>query len=255
MPSVISSCEKHFQSTNLYEVLGVSKDATDKELKKAYHRQSLKIHPDRVQEEEKEIATEKFQILGKVYSILTDKDRRAVYDETGEVDDENDPNPDKDWEHYWRLLFKMDKSDIINFEKKYRNSEEELDDLKAAYIEAEGDMNLILETVLCCTIDDEPRFEKIIKDWIKKKEVPSFDKFTKETKAQKSSRKRAAAKEAKEAEELSEELGLGSGADSFRAIFLGRLQQHEAEMDSFLDSLANKYGKPKAKGAKKGAKK
>lgn len=41
------------------------------------------MHPDRVKDEEKEIATQKFQTLGKVYSILSDKERRALYDETG----------------------------------------------------------------------------------------------------------------------------------------------------------------------------
>ena len=52
-------------------------------VKKAYRRLSLKVHPDRVGKKEKKAATCKFQVLGKVYSILSDKDKRAVYDETG----------------------------------------------------------------------------------------------------------------------------------------------------------------------------
>lgn len=44
---------------------------------------SLKVHPDRVGPEEKEEATVKFQTIGKVYCILSDKEKRAVYDETG----------------------------------------------------------------------------------------------------------------------------------------------------------------------------
>ena len=52
-------------------------------MKRGYHRVSLKVHPDRVSKEEKKGATEKFQILGKVYSILCDKDKRAIYDESG----------------------------------------------------------------------------------------------------------------------------------------------------------------------------
>ena len=52
-------------------------------VKRAYYKQSLKVHPDRVSEEEKENATEKFQTRGKVYSILSDKEKRKIYDETG----------------------------------------------------------------------------------------------------------------------------------------------------------------------------
>jgi hypothetical protein len=52
-------------------------------VKKAYYKQSLKVHPDRVTDDEKENATEKFQTLGKVYSILSDKEKRKIYDETG----------------------------------------------------------------------------------------------------------------------------------------------------------------------------
>jgi len=53
-------------------------------VKKAYYKQSLKVHPDRVPDEEKENATEKFQTLGKVYSILSVEEKRKIYDETGE---------------------------------------------------------------------------------------------------------------------------------------------------------------------------
>ena len=52
-------------------------------MKKGYHKTSLKCHPDRVGEENKIDATKKFQTLGKVYSVLSDKEARAVYDETG----------------------------------------------------------------------------------------------------------------------------------------------------------------------------
>ncbi len=52
-------------------------------VKKAYYKLSLKVHPDRVEEQKKENATEKFQTLGKVYSILSDQEKRKVYDETG----------------------------------------------------------------------------------------------------------------------------------------------------------------------------
>ena len=50
---------------------------------------------------------ERFQALGAVYKLLSDKDRRAVYDETGDIDEGDDMDPDRDWDQYWRLLFKV----------------------------------------------------------------------------------------------------------------------------------------------------
>ena len=50
---------------------------------------------------------ERFQALGAVYKLLSDAERRAVYDETGEVDEGDDMDPDRDWDQYWRLLFKV----------------------------------------------------------------------------------------------------------------------------------------------------
>jgi DnaJ family protein C protein 9 len=52
-------------------------------VQKAYHKLSLLVHPDRVEEKEKIEATEKFKVLGKIHSILSDKDKRAIYDESG----------------------------------------------------------------------------------------------------------------------------------------------------------------------------
>lgn len=54
-------------------------------VKKAYYKLSLKVHPDKVSDDEKEIATEKFQLLSRLYQILSDTKRRKVYDKTGQV--------------------------------------------------------------------------------------------------------------------------------------------------------------------------
>ena len=75
-----------------------------------------------------------------------------------------------------KILFpqKITLSDIKKFEDEYRHSAEELSDLKQAYIESEGDMNHILDNVLCCTFEDEDRFSNQIKDWIEDGEVKRY---------------------------------------------------------------------------------
>jgi molecular chaperone DnaJ len=64
-----------------YEVLGVSKGADDKEIKKAYRRVAMKYHPDRNPDDPK--ADEKFKEATEAYDVLMDGEKRAAYDRFG----------------------------------------------------------------------------------------------------------------------------------------------------------------------------
>jgi molecular chaperone DnaJ len=64
-----------------YEILGVNREATDTEIKKAYRRLAVEYHPDR-NEGSKE-AEEKFKELAEAYSILSDPQKRQMYDRFG----------------------------------------------------------------------------------------------------------------------------------------------------------------------------
>lgn len=64
-----------------YEVLGVAKDATPEELKKAYRKLAMQYHPDRNPGDHS--AEEKFKEIGEAYSILSDADKRQRYDTYG----------------------------------------------------------------------------------------------------------------------------------------------------------------------------
>ena len=117
--------------------------------------------------------------------ILSDKDKRALYDESGEIDDE-DVQQEKDWDAYWRLLFKkVSLDDIKEFEKKYKGSEEERNDLQSAYLDYEGDMEKILENIICSTQDDEHRFREIIEKLIEEKRNAKVQVFYSRAKTQK----------------------------------------------------------------------
>jgi molecular chaperone DnaJ len=67
--------------TDYYEVLGVSREATEQELKSAYRKQALKYHPDRNPGDH--AAEEKFKEASEAYQVLCDPDKRAVYDRYG----------------------------------------------------------------------------------------------------------------------------------------------------------------------------
>jgi molecular chaperone DnaJ len=72
-----------------YDVLGVSRDVSEADLKKAFRKLSMQYHPDRQQgksDKEKSEAEEKFKELAEAYDILSDKDKRAKYDRFGHSD-------------------------------------------------------------------------------------------------------------------------------------------------------------------------
>ena len=64
-----------------YEVLGVSKDASADEIKKAYRKMAMKYHPDRNPGDKE--AEEKFKEVGEAYEVLSDADKKARYDQYG----------------------------------------------------------------------------------------------------------------------------------------------------------------------------
>lgn len=252
MTGFLDICEKYFKTRDIYEVLGITKDASESQVRKAYHKASLKVHPDRVEESEKKECTEKFKIVGKIHSILSDSDKRALYDETGDVG-EDDIYSERHWMKYWRLLFKkITLQDIKNFEDKYKGSKEELEDLRKAYVEGEGDMDYILETVLCATIDDEGRLRDLLQNMVDEDEIPAFPKFVNETQAKKKRRKRKMNKEAEEAQQMKDEMGLGESESDLFALIQKKQTGREQEMNSFYDSLAEKYGGKKKSTTKQG---
>ncbi|XP_036355094.1 dnaJ homolog subfamily B member 4-like [Octopus sinensis] len=64
-----------------YKILGVSRDANDDQLKKAYKKMALKFHPDKNKSPD---AEEKFKAVSEAFSVLSDKNKRAIYDQYGE---------------------------------------------------------------------------------------------------------------------------------------------------------------------------
>lgn len=66
---------------DFYKILGVSKSATDDEIKKAYRKLALKYHPDKNKSPQ---AEERFKEVAEAYEVLSDKKKRDVYDQYGE---------------------------------------------------------------------------------------------------------------------------------------------------------------------------
>src|SRR5699024_8437210 len=74
---------------NYSDILCVRKDASDKDIKKAYRKLAAKYHPDKNPDDDS--AEEKFKEVGEAYEVLSDPEKRKLYDRVG-----------KDWKQYQR---------------------------------------------------------------------------------------------------------------------------------------------------------
>ena len=71
---------KRSKEEDFYKTLNVSRSASAREIKRAYHKLAVQYHPDKVPEEEREAADVKFKAVAAAYEVLSDEDKRAKYD-------------------------------------------------------------------------------------------------------------------------------------------------------------------------------
>ncbi|KAL1492180.1 hypothetical protein ABEB36_012665 [Hypothenemus hampei] len=236
MTTFEEKCCQYFGTNDFYEVLGVDKKASEKEIKKAYHKLSLLVHPDRVDDNHKEVATEKFKVLGRIHSILQDKDKRKIYDDCGEFDEESDST--FNWTEYWMSIFrKIEISDIQKYEKEYLGSDTERRDIKRAYEAGKGNMNFILEMVPFSSYDKEDRIIEIVRDMVEKGEVKEYKGFFNESKAKKARRHKKWEKEKKETESID--------LAEFERQINANKRKHAQTLDDMLSNIEKKYGPKK----------
>lgn len=160
--------EKKDHDFHLYTRLGLTKDATAADIKKAYRVTSLKVHPDKNPNDPE--AAKKFQDVNEAYVILSDETKRKRYDMTGEIDEDNlDELINK-----CRFFYKeFCAEDIDDFATRYKNSKDEEEDLINFYEEHAGDLTKILHWIPLSENSDVDRFvgiyEKLIKDKVLKR--------------------------------------------------------------------------------------
>jgi DnaJ family protein C protein 7 len=80
---------------DLYKILGVARDADEKEINKAYKKAALLYHPDKQagkSDEERSAAEAKFKAIGEAYEVLSDAEKKARYDSGVDVEDLDNPH-------------------------------------------------------------------------------------------------------------------------------------------------------------------
>lgn len=167
-----------FGDKTIYEILEVGVKATGEEIKKGYRKMALKYHPDKGGD------AKLFQALSIAHSILSDDDKRKQYDDTGSVSVDESSNDFSSWYEYFRTLFpKVNVSDIDSFGRKYKDSDEEKNDIISAYIKYGGDFNKLMETVILAEQKDVGRISEIINCSIQAGELEATKIYTKTSQA------------------------------------------------------------------------
>ncbi|RDW88819.1 hypothetical protein BP6252_00851 [Coleophoma cylindrospora] len=245
-----------------YTVLGISKSATDKEIKSAYRKAALRHHPDKAAEHLKDEAHTKFQEVAFAYAVLSDPARRKRYDATGSTSESIVDSEGFSWSDFYAEQFRdvISGDAIKKFSDSYKGSDEEKDDLLNAYESHKGRMSKIYGVVMLSDpLEDEERFRNIIDAAIESGDVKAYKAYVNETEKSKEARMQDARNEGKEAMEYAKELGVEDklfgtgkggkdkgGEDALAALILKR----QAGRSSFLDDLEAKYANPKAKSKK-----
>ncbi|KAI3937852.1 hypothetical protein MKW92_039129 [Papaver armeniacum] len=220
---------------SLYEILGVEKTASQQEIKKAYYKLALRLHPDKNPDDEE--AKEKFQQLQKVISILGDEEKRVLYDETGCVDDADFAGDvAQNMQEYFRTVFKkVTEADIEEFEATYRGSESEIKDLKELYQKHKGNMNRVFCSMLCSDPKlDSHRFRDILNEAIaadELKETKAYKRWVKQVDEMKppTERKKKSIKPSK------------AESENLLAVITQRRSQRKEQFDSMFSSMVSRY--------------
>jgi len=248
----------------LYEVLGVAKEATPSEVKKAYHRMALKLHPDKNPDDPD--AARRFQTLQKVYGVLGDADKRKVYDETGRIDDAelSGDKFDSLYEYYRGIYRKVTEEDVDAFHDSYRGGDEERRDVVEAYVKFRGDMAKVFMWVMCSEESlDSHRFADIVEAAVADRVAPKFNAYQAWVKA---IRKKPAPKDPLKKRSGRKLAGGGKGrggkggdgdgdgdGGNLMALIRARGASRAAAADDLFARLEAKYGHDDGKRKKKGA--
>lgn len=247
-----------FEELDPYSVLQVARDASEAAVRQAYRKQALRTHPDKVAAGASS-NTHTFAQVAWAYAILGDKQRRKLYDTTGatSASDLLSGDDDFDWKDFFHTCYENAVSGraVEEFRRAYQGSEEERDDLLAAYKAHSGDMDSVFASVMCSDEQvDMPRFCKIIDEAISAGEVEAYRAYARTARGPEAHRKRRkrAEREAREAEELRHEMGLDEqlnqvarNGDDEAALGALLRAKGKARMDDLVSRLEAKYAKPK----------
>lgn len=133
-------------------------------MKANYYRLARTYHPDRVVDEEKSIANEKFNILHQAYSILTNSETKKLYDNGETHILFSKPTVALKWEQY---ISPLTANAIEGAREKYQGSVTEENDVLREIVIGKGSITHLFHTIPFMRIEDESRIILMINKFIK----------------------------------------------------------------------------------------
>lgn len=272
-------------SIDPYAVLGLEREATADDVKKAYRKMALKHHPgrqhsnpskraltttDKAPADGKEAANKAFQDIAFAYAVLSDDRRRKRYDFTGSTAETLEDDDEFDWLKFYRQQFEnvVNQENIDMISSSYKGSSDERRDLLDAYTKYKGRLDAIYQTVLLSDVlEDDDRFRRILDEEIAKGTIDSYGAYERENtdaarkkvkdaeKKKRTDFDKRAKKQTKE-EEADETSGKpkpkskkkdAGGMGDLAALIAQRQQSRQG---NFFDHLEAKYA-PKGRGGKR----
>lgn len=137
-------------------------------VKKSYYKLARVFHPDRAAEHKKNEACEKFNIIHNAYSILSDPEKKQLYDSGSKVLFSNVTIAAR-WEHY---LKPVDNNALEVARKKYRESNAEEEDIIREFKNGNGSLTHLLNTVPFMRVEDESRIVDLLRNLMVNGKIP-----------------------------------------------------------------------------------
>eukprot|EP00928_Gymnodinium_smaydae_P095020 TRINITY_DN8098_c0_g1_i2.p1 TRINITY_DN8098_c0_g1~~TRINITY_DN8098_c0_g1_i2.p1 ORF type:complete len:272 (-),score=72.89 TRINITY_DN8098_c0_g1_i2:134-949(-) len=236
-------------SSDLYATLGVAnRSASLAELKRAYHQRALRVHPDKCPDDP--AATEEFQRLCHAYEVLSNPERRKIYDETGTHEGTDDADVSAMAAYLRKVFPKLDGESIDRFSQSYRESAVEREDVLKFVSQQAGDCTNLLEVIMCSEPEDIPRFVTMIDGFFGDGSLE--EEFRASYKASLPKLQRAAKRSMAERRKLQAEApaavsarsaGAASG-DGLEALAALMRQRRQDSSEDLMARLEAKYAKP-----------
>lgn len=152
----------------------------------------------------KDEATKKFQDLTWAYAILSDENRRKIFDKTGSTEAAAESDAEFNWTDFCNAQFQsMVDLQMLDEQKiEYQGSKRERDELLSAFVKHEGAMDRIFEDIVFSNVlHDEGRFRAMIDKAIEDGEVEAYKAYAQEPAKKRQQRLKRAQREADEAGE------------------------------------------------------